>query len=318
MDIPRVLAILCATFAAALLLGGSLASAPGLGTSASATLHNIASLGDGLIVARADLATRAGVDPAAARLVTVRATQWDGCLGLPHPRHACAAIAVPGLIADFQVAGRHYRYHITPTHMAGPVDADAADGTPPATAAPSFDVEAALNAYLRADIALHRNLALRDVVVDALLPSNCGPDASPAAPDCRDEDSTRLYITATGALLVSDIARDGSVYRLQTVAPAPSPPDSPAVALQQRVRNDLAVRLAIPPDTVSVASYRTVRWPDACLGINQPGQVCAQVVTPGFAITLSVSSSDDAHERTAAYHGSGTHFVLVSLTTTSR
>ena len=42
------------------------------------------------------------------------------------------------------------------------------------------------------------------------------------------------------------------------------------------------------PQEVVVLGYQTVIWPDACLGIPQPGEICAQVETPGWLIQVSL------------------------------
>jgi hypothetical protein len=39
--------------------------------------------------------------------------------------------------------------------------------------------------------------------------------------------------------------------------------------------------------TIQVNSTEFVTWPDACLGLASTGEVCAQVETPGYRITLT-------------------------------
>ncbi len=50
---------------------------------------------------------------------------------------------------------------------------------------------------------------------------------------------------------------------------------------------DLASRVG----TTNAEEWKMVRvefmeWPDACLGVSEPGMACAQVITPGFKIVL--------------------------------
>lgn len=74
---------------------------------------------------------------------------------------------------------------------------------------------------------------------------------------------------------------DGKVVRevvMDEAAPA-------AVAAAQQALADL---LSIDPASISVVSADSVDWPDACLGVPTPG-ACAQVITPGYRIILSVS-----------------------------
>ena len=58
-----------------------------------------------------------------------------------------------------------------------------------------------------------------------------------------------------------------------------------AVAAAQQALADL---LTIDPPSITVVSVDSVDWPDACLGVPTPG-ACAQVITPGYRIILSVS-----------------------------
>jgi hypothetical protein len=52
---------------------------------------------------------------------------------------------------------------------------------------------------------------------------------------------------------------------------------------------DLAARLEIITGSIAVVSVERVDWPDACLGVSQPGVACAEVITAGFRITLETN-----------------------------
>ena len=54
---------------------------------------------------------------------------------------------------------------------------------------------------------------------------------------------------------------------------------------------DLAGRLDVPEEEVEVQEATRVTWPDACLGVPQPDEACAQVLTDGFRIILSVEGT---------------------------
>lgn len=40
----------------------------------------------------------------------------------------------------------------------------------------------------------------------------------------------------------------------------------------------------INSDDFKLKSIENVSWADACLGVSKPGQLCAQVITPGFKV----------------------------------
>ena len=45
----------------------------------------------------------------------------------------------------------------------------------------------------------------------------------------------------------------------------------------------------VDPSTIVVVSEEQVDWPDACMGIETPGVMCAQVITPGYKIVLEAN-----------------------------
>jgi hypothetical protein len=106
---------------------------------------------------------------------------------------------------------------------------------------------------------------------------------------------------------------------IETALPSPQPEDTPTDApstgepasdlqlsvIQERfdssgvlelVVRDLAGRLGIDVNEIQVVAIQQVDWPDAGLGCPIPGMEHAQVVTPGYLITLGVDS------KTYTYH----------------
>ena len=61
-------------------------------------------------------------------------------------------------------------------------------------------------------------------------------------------------------------------------------PQAPALA--SKAVDLLAKELNLDASQIQLVGSEAVEWPDACLGINEPGQMCAQVITPGYRITL--------------------------------
>lgn len=92
-----------------------------------------------------------------------------------------------------------------------------------------------------------------------------------------------------------------------TDVPSPSEPasDLQLSVIQERfdssgilelVVRDLVGRLGIDVNEIQVVAIQQVDWPDAGLGCPFPGQVYAQVITPGYLITLGADS------KTYTYH----------------
>jgi hypothetical protein len=86
--------------------------------------------------------------------------------------------------------------------------------------------------------------------------------------------------------------RDGSIVAPEQPAPAPTAAEKVAV-------HQLASNLGIADSAVKVVSTAMVEWPDSCLGVAQQGVMCAQMVTPGYLVTL------EADGRQYDYHTNG-------------
>jgi hypothetical protein len=51
-------------------------------------------------------------------------------------------------------------------------------------------------------------------------------------------------------------------------------------------REALEAEFGFSPDEVQFVSMEEVEWSDACLGVADKGEMCAQVITPGFLIRM--------------------------------
>ena len=78
----------------------------------------------------------------------------------------------------------------------------------------------------------------------------------------------------------------------------------PAVMAAKR---DLASRASVKIEDVEVTSFEAVEWSDSSLGCPQPGQMYAQVITPGYRVILKAAG------QTYEYHTDrGNRAVLCS------
>jgi hypothetical protein len=48
----------------------------------------------------------------------------------------------------------------------------------------------------------------------------------------------------------------------------------------------LSEELGIPVDEIDYVSFSRQEWPDACLGLAEPDEMCAQVITAGWRVVL--------------------------------
>lgn len=61
-------------------------------------------------------------------------------------------------------------------------------------------------------------------------------------------------------------------------------PDYPPAVLA--AINALSTQRNIPADQIVVVNYEAVDWNNACLGLAGSGEMCAEVITPGYRIVL--------------------------------
>jgi hypothetical protein len=93
-----------------------------------------------------------------------------------------------------------------------------------------------------------------------------------------------------------------------TPAPAPSatparpggdelPPFMPAL---QKFALD---KMNAKPEEIRLIKMEPVDWPDACLGATQPGEICAQVITPGYRLQVEIKG------KVVELHSDGGKFI---------
>ncbi len=91
----------------------------------------------------------------------------------------------------------------------------------------------------------------------------------------------RIVLEAGGQQYEFHTNQDGSMLVPAQGLPAGGPAEEAA-------RKQLAASLGVDMAQITVLSDAEVEWPDSCLGVSQEGLMCAQMVTPGHLIVLSV------------------------------
>ncbi len=66
------------------------------------------------------------------------------------------------------------------------------------------------------------------------------------------------------------------------MTPTPGQPRAADVAALE----DLAARFEISVDEIEVLSVEAMEWPDGCLGVGEPDEVCTEAIVPGFEVLL--------------------------------
>lgn len=77
-----------------------------------------------------------------------------------------------------------------------------------------------------------------------------------------------------------------STSQSQTSSPLISQSPMVPQVIADKILADLAQRTGQPITAFKIESSENENWPDSCLGLAQEGQMCAQVITPGWKITV--------------------------------
>lgn len=225
------------------------------------------------------LVERLGVAPDQVKLVTSEQVDWpDGCMGVYHPDVMCLQAITPGYLIILEAAGRRYEVHTnrTGSHaVLAPMLQDSSSAAP--------DQEA-----FRRAVALELGLPPAQVEFVSIEPATW-PDACLGAPEpgeiCAQmvTPGYRLVVEAAGEHHTFHADATGDQIR---VAPLPAQ-DS---ALIEKLRELVATQLGIDTTAVAVTDVQSVVWPDSCLGVQKTRQMCLQVLTPGYRVTLEAGS----------------------------
>ena len=81
-----------------------------------------------------------------------------------------------------------------------------------------------------------------------------------------------------------------------TATPSPVVEEGPQKKFSQIVKIDLATRLNMDMEAISVISIESIVWPNAALGCPLPDEVYAEGTVPGFRVRL------EANEQEYEYH----------------
>jgi hypothetical protein len=97
----------------------------------------------------------------------------------------------------------------------------------------------------------------------------------------------RVLLEVNGRQYEARTDRDAQQARVAPdTAASSAPAHSPAV---QAAVTALAKQLNIDAQSINVVSMEEVEWPDGCLGLAKPDQMCTQAIVPGYRVMLEVN-----------------------------
>jgi hypothetical protein len=90
-----------------------------------------------------------------------------------------------------------------------------------------------------------------------------------------------VTLAANGEQYAYRTDMEGLAVREETQEPVPAAVDA--------ARQALAERLGVSVEKIAVVDYQQVDWPDGCLGLGGPAELCLAAITPGYAVILEAN-----------------------------
>jgi hypothetical protein len=259
-----------------------------------------------VLAAEEALSEALGIDQDEIEPIDFEQREWpDACLGLAVEGEMCAQVITPGFLVRLDAAGE--TYHVRTDLEARTVRIEELAGRPqvgPPDLERFPDAVEAARARLSADL----NVPVAGVEVLSYEETEW-PDAclGYAGVDelCAEVITPGYRVTARAANRLFEVHTDagGSAVRYQEISePATDLPGAVAAA-----RQALAESLEIDVEEVTVLSFEPYQWPDGCLGLGRPDEMCLQVITPGYLVMLRVE--DQIYEAHTNESGSAVRFA---------
>jgi len=101
-----------------------------------------------------------------------------------------------------------------------------------------------------------------------------------------------LLAAACGDIPITVPPQPGGEPTASPTAAPKGPWPAEAQPLVDLALTTLSKELSVSPSSVEVVKVEEVQWPDGCLGCARPGQMCTDVIVPGYRIVLRVAGAD--------------------------
>lgn len=141
----------------------------------------------------------------------------------------------------------------------------------------------------RSALAGQLNLPLDEVTIEQVTPALW-------ADSCLGLGGTEescLQVITSGYLVT--LSAGGQTYEYRTdlegrvLRPVPGGMEKPS-AVDAAIQT-LAQQLDSDPAFITLIGFEPVDWPNSCLGVETPGIMCAEVITPGYRVLLSANGN---------------------------
>lgn len=215
------------------------------------------------------------------RIVDVENITVDGCLSLPKPGEACTKIALSALKVTVEARKQRLVYHTKLDGSQVRLNLEQSNVNLPQSVANAVLSQA--SQYLSLP---RKGLNIVSYKRKELM-NECQTSSFPNACDGVDLLGWEVVVEGSnGRRLIYEADNKGSQIRLAGGDIQNNTANLPK-DIADKVLTQASQQSGIPISRLRVVAAERKQWPDACLGINKPGTLCAQVVIPGWQVTVS-------------------------------
>jgi hypothetical protein len=99
-----------------------------------------------------------------------------------------------------------------------------------------------------------------------------------------------LVLTLSGFILLTSCVFNSQVSTTEEVPTSLDETLPPEVMAE--IQNKVSQKLDVALEQIQIQSIQKISWPNACLGLPEVDEVCAETVTPGWVVKLVISDNE--------------------------
>jgi hypothetical protein len=242
-----------------------------------------------------DLAEREKLSQDEITVVSVQAVEWrDASLGCPQPGHMYAQVITPGYEIVLRAQGQEYTYHAGGKNFVLCERGEPAPDKHKSADEVSDPQEVAVVQQARTDLSERFDVALDSIKLESFE----AVEWRDSSLGCPAPGMNYLMVVTPGYLIKLQAGdrtyeyhadENHVVYCANPKPPltgAPGNQPDAGARMADVAKADLAQKLDVSVEQIQLVTVEAVDWPDASLGCPEPGKMYAQMITPGYQITL--------------------------------
>jgi hypothetical protein len=99
-----------------------------------------------------------------------------------------------------------------------------------------------------------------------------------------------FILLALASVMLTACSLGVEVPATQTVPTLVADALPPEVAVE--IQNRISEALGVAVDRIQIETVEQQQWPNGCLGLPEPDEVCTEAITPGWLVVFSVDGTE--------------------------